>query len=82
MPAETNTVLAEVCDTIQPGQRWFWDKAPAYRPPALRRLCRQAPPVQRPPGQLSPERPPNTDGLIAGPQLERLRELGHLVSKP
>ncbi len=83
LPAETNTVPSEVCDTIQPGQRWFWDKnasltdLPATADFAGRlRLCN----ARRANYLLNV--PPNTDGLIAGPQLERLRELGHLVSKP
>jgi alpha-L-fucosidase len=71
---------AEVCDTIQTGQRWFWrevrqtsDLQPAEEVVARLRLCNA-----RHANYLL-NVPPDPTGLISGPQLERLREIGSLL---
>jgi len=80
LPPDGNMLPAEVCDTIQTGQRWFWTEArrPSDLQPAAQivrtlRMCRQ-----RNANYLL-DVPPDRDGLISGPQLERLREVGALV---
>ena len=80
LPPVGNTLPAEVCDTIQTGQRWFWTEArrPSDLQPAAQivrtlRMC-----GQRNANYLL-DVPPDRDGLISGPQLERLREVGALV---
>ena len=80
LPPETNALPAEVCDTIQTGQRWFWRQATA--PSDLQSADQMAERLR-----LCNARnanyllnvPPDRDGLISGPQLQRLRELGNLV---
>ncbi len=82
LPPEGNAAPSEVCDTIQPGQRWFWDKNAR-----LENLQSAAEIVRR--LRLCNGRhanyllnvPPDRDGLISGPQLERLREVGRLLRK-
>ncbi|HZZ18073.1 MAG TPA: alpha-L-fucosidase [Opitutaceae bacterium] len=80
MPAAGNVLPAEVCDTIQTGQRWFWReaKSPGDLQPAedivkTLRACNE-----RNANYLL-DVPPDKDGLISGPQLERLREVGRLL---
>jgi alpha-L-fucosidase len=80
LPAPDNTLPAEVCDTIQTGQRWFWrqvrqasDLQGAEDVVARLRLCNA-----RHANYLL-DVPPDPDGLISGPQLQRLREIGALV---
>jgi alpha-L-fucosidase len=80
LPPPGNQLPAEVCDTIQTGSRWFWRKASqpsdlqtAQQVVARLRLCNS-----RNANYLL-NVPPDTDGLISGPQLQRLREIGHLV---
>jgi alpha-L-fucosidase len=82
LPAETNTAPSEVCDTIQPAQRWFWDKnarlenlQSADEITHRLRLCNA-----RHANYLL-NVPPDRDGLISGPQLDRLREVGRLLGK-
>jgi alpha-L-fucosidase len=80
MPPPGNTLPAEVCDTIQTGARWFWrdspkpsDLWPAAEIAARLRACngRNA--------NYLLDVPPDPDGLISGPQLQRLREVGALL---
>jgi alpha-L-fucosidase len=80
LPSTNNTSPAEVCDTIQTGARWFWREA--RRPGDLQtaetivarvRLCNS-----RNANYLL-NVPPDRDGLISGPHLERLREIGRLL---
>jgi alpha-L-fucosidase len=82
LPPEGNTAPSEVCDTIQPNQRWFWNKN--LRPQDLQsatdivrklRLCNA-----RCCNYLL-NVPPDTNGLISGPYLERLREVGRLLKQ-
>jgi alpha-L-fucosidase len=80
LPAEANTAPSEVCDTIQTGQRWFWDKdvrseqlQSAQEIVRKLRLCN----ARRANYLLNV--PPDRDGLISGPHLERLREVGRLL---
>jgi alpha-L-fucosidase len=80
LPAAGNMLPAEVCDTIQTGARWFWREA--KQPSDLEatetlvariRICngRNA--------NYLLDVPPDRDGLISGPQLQRLREIGALL---
>ena len=80
VPPEGNVLPAEVCDTIQTGARWFWrevrqpsDLQTAAEVVARLRLCdaRHA--------NYLLNVPPDRDGLISGPQLDRLREIGALL---
>jgi alpha-L-fucosidase len=80
LPPEDNALPAEVCDTIQTGQRWFWrevkqpsDLQPAEDVAARLRLCNT-----RNANYLL-NVPPDRDGLISGPQRQRLREIGALL---
>jgi alpha-L-fucosidase len=80
LPPQDNALPAEVCDTIQAGQRWFWravraptDLQPAAEMAARLRLCNA-----RNANYLL-NVPPDRDGLISGPHLERLRELAALL---
>jgi alpha-L-fucosidase len=80
MPAPGNFMPAEVCDTLQTGARWFWRDS--SRPSDLQeagvvvaklRMCNQ-----RNTNYLL-DVPPGPDGLISGPQLHRLQEIGALA---
>ncbi len=80
IPPEGNVLPAEVCDTIQTGARWFWrevrqpsDLQSAKEVVARLRLCNA-----RHANYLL-NVPPDRDGLISGPQQERLREIGTLL---
>ena len=80
LPPEGNREPAEICDTLQTGARWFWresrgpgDLQSAAAIIAKIRTCRA-----RNANYLL-DVPPDKDGLIAGPQLERLREVGALL---
>jgi alpha-L-fucosidase len=80
MPPLDNTLPAEVCDTLQTGARWFWrdssapsDLQDATTVVAKLRMCNQ-----RNTNYLL-DVPPDTDGLISGPQLRRLQEIGALI---
>jgi alpha-L-fucosidase len=80
VPPEGNVLPAEVCDTIQTYQRWFWrevrqpsDLQTAEEVVARLKLCNA-----RHANYLL-NVPPDPSGLISGPQLERLREIGALV---
>ncbi len=80
LPAPDNASPAEVCDTIQTGARWFWrevtqpsDLRSAEDVVARLRLCNA-----RNANYLL-DVPPDPDGLISGPQLQRLREIGTLL---
>jgi alpha-L-fucosidase len=79
LPPAGNTLPAEVCDTIQTGQRWFWrevkgpdDLQPAAAVVERLRLCNS-----RNANYLL-NVPPDRDGLISGPHLQRLRDIGAL----
>jgi alpha-L-fucosidase len=80
LPPADNALPAEVCDTIQTGSRWFWRevKQPAELQTAEAvaarlRLCNA-----RNANYLL-NVPPDRDGRIAGPHLQRLREIGALL---
>ena len=80
LPAGGNRLPAEVCDPIQTGARWFWrevkqdsDLQTAEEIVARLRLC-----LSRNANYLL-DVPPDPDGLISGPQLQRLREVGALI---
>jgi len=80
LPPEGNRMPAEVCDTIQTGARWFWrevrqpsDLQSAQAVVARLRTCNE-----RNANYLL-DVPPDRDGLISGPQLQRLREIGALL---
>jgi alpha-L-fucosidase len=80
MPPADNTGPAEVCDTIQTGQRWFWREArnPADLQGAQAIVDKIRSCNSRNANYLL-DVPPDRDGLISGPQLERLREVGRLL---
>ena len=77
LPPPGNTLPAEVCDTLQTGSRWFWREA---KQPGDLQSAQTA--VDR--LELCNARhanyllnvPPDRDGLISGPHLQRLREIG------
>jgi alpha-L-fucosidase len=80
LPPSGNRLPAEVCDTIQTGARWFWREArqasdlqTAEAVVARLRTCNE-----RNANYLL-DVPPDRDGLISGPQLQRLREIGALL---
>jgi alpha-L-fucosidase len=75
-----NVLPAEVCDTLQTGARWFWHDV--TQPDGLQtadavvarlKACRD-----RNTNYLL-NVPPDRNGLIGGPQLKRLREIGALL---
>lgn len=80
MPAEGNVLPAEVCDCIQNGQRWFWRESghPGDMQPAAAMVARLKTCNARNANYLL-DVPPDKDGLISGPQLARLREVGELL---
>jgi alpha-L-fucosidase len=81
LPPQTNTLPAEVCDTLQTGQRWFWRavQEPGDLLPAATVVERLKTCNARNANYLL-NIPPDRDGLISGPQLERLREIGALLN--
>ncbi|HWA87379.1 MAG TPA: alpha-L-fucosidase [Opitutus sp.] len=82
LPAKDNTLPAEVCDTIQTGARWFWREAkrPEDLVPAEAIVERLHETNERN-GNYLLNVPPDRDGLIAGAQLERLREVGRRLRR-
>ncbi len=81
LPPATNELPAEVCDTIQTGARWFWREAkdPGDLQPAAEVVARLRACNERNANYLL-NVPPDRDGLISGPHLQRLREIGALLS--
>jgi alpha-L-fucosidase len=82
LPPEGNTLPAEVCDTIQTGQRWFWRavRQPSDLQPAAEMAARLEACTARRASYLL-NVPPDRDGRISGPHLDRLRELAALLRK-
>ena len=80
MPAADNALPAEVCDTIQTGQRWFWREVmkPSDLQPAQQIVDKIRDCNARHANYLL-DVPPDRDGLISGPQLQRLKEVGKLL---
>jgi alpha-L-fucosidase len=80
LPAADNALPAEVCDTIQTGARWFWREVrqPADLQPAETLVARLTACNDRGANYLL-DVPPDPDGLISGPQLQRLREVGSML---
>jgi alpha-L-fucosidase len=80
MPPADNRLPAEVCDTLQTGARWFWRESgnPADLWPAADIVARIRACNGRNANYLL-DVPPDRDGLISGPQLQRLREVGALL---
>jgi alpha-L-fucosidase len=80
MPPADNRLPAEVCDTLQTGARWFWRESgkPADLWPAADIVARIRACNGRNANYLL-DVPPDRDGLISGPQLKRLREVGALL---
>ncbi len=83
LPPPGNNAPSEVCDTLQPGQRWFWDKnvtaaklQTAEAVVARLRLCNS-----RHSNYLL-NVPPDREGRISNPHLQRLQEIGDLLSRP
>ena len=80
MPPEGNALPAEVCDTIQTGARWFWREV--KRPSDLQTAQSAVARIRACNAQGANyllDVPPDRDGLISGPQLQRLREIGALL---
>lgn len=82
LPPAGNTLPSEVCDVIQTGQRWFWTpvKQPSGLQSAEQILKTLTACTERNANYLL-DVPPDRDGLISGPHLERLREVGALLAK-
>jgi alpha-L-fucosidase len=82
MPPVNNALPAEVCDTLQTGARWFWREArtPADLQEAAVVAARLRACNDRHANYLL-DVPPDRDGLISGPQLARLKEIGALVAQ-
>ena len=82
MPPVGNALPSEVCDTIQTGQRWFWTEV---KQPSDLQGAEQIVKTLRACGARNAnyllDVPPDRDGLISGPHLERLREVGALLAK-
>jgi len=80
LPPPGNRLPAEVCDTLQTGARWFWRQArsPSDLQTAESVVARLRACNARNANYLL-DVPPDPDGLISGPQLERLREVGALL---
>ena len=80
LPAEGNRLPAEVCDPIQTGARWFWRKVekPSDLQSAVEIVARLRLCLSRNANYLL-DVPPDPEGLISGPQLQRLREVGVLI---
>ncbi len=80
LPPAANVLPAEVCDTIQTGARWFWREAkePADLQTAETVVARLKACNERNANYLL-NVPPDRDGLISGPHLQRLREIGALL---
>jgi alpha-L-fucosidase len=80
LPPRGNVSPAEVCDTLQTGARWFWRDSP--HPADLQAAADIAAKVRMCNGLNANyllDVPPDRDGLISGPQLQRLREVGALL---
>jgi alpha-L-fucosidase len=82
LPPIDNQLPAEVSDAIQTGQRWFWRevKQPSDLLGAEAIVGRLKTCNSRHANYLL-DVPPDKDGLISGPHLERLREVGRLLRK-
>ena len=80
LPAAGNALPAEVCDTIQTRARWFWveSKSPADLQAATVIVARLRACNERHANYLL-DVPPDRHGLISGPQLQRLREVGAML---
>jgi alpha-L-fucosidase len=80
LPPATNVLPAEVCDTIQTGARWFWRevKQPADLQTAEAMVAKLRACNERNANYLL-NVPPDRDGLISGPHLQCLREIGALL---
>ncbi len=80
LPPADNTLPAEVCDTIQTDQRWFWREVrqPSDLQTAEEVVARLKACNARHANYLL-NVPPDRDGLISGPHLQRLREIGSLL---
>jgi alpha-L-fucosidase len=80
LPPDSNKLPAEVCDTIQTGSRWFWRESnqPSDLQPAAAIVSKIRTCEARDANYLL-DVPPDRDGLISGPQLRRLREVGALL---
>ena len=81
LPGAANDQPTEVCDTIQTGARWFWREVtqPSDLQSAEAVVARLKACNARNTNYLL-DVPPDRDGLIAGPHLARLREIGALRS--
>jgi alpha-L-fucosidase len=80
MPPPDNALPAEVCDTIQTGARWFWRESPGpsdlQAAPDIVAKIREC---NRRNANYLLDVPPDPEGLISGPQLQRLREVASLL---
>lgn len=80
LPPIGNGEPAEVCDTIQTGARWFWKRvsAPGDLRPAAEIVSRLRECEARRANYLL-DVPPDPEGLISGPQMDRLREVAAIL---
>jgi alpha-L-fucosidase len=80
MPPPDNVLPAEVCDTIQTGARWFWRESPEPSDlQAARDIVAKIRACNQRNANYLLDVPPDPEGLISGPQLQRLREVGSLL---
>lgn len=80
LPPRDNVLPTEVCDTIQTGARWFWREV---RQPSDLRTAEEVAARLRECNERNAnyllDVPPDRDGLISGPHLRRLQEIGALL---
>jgi alpha-L-fucosidase len=82
LPPEDSAAASEVCDTIQAGQRWFWDKnAGLENLQAAEQIVQRLRLCNARHANYLLNVPPDRDGLISGPHLQRLREVGRLLEQ-
>jgi alpha-L-fucosidase len=76
-PPEGNTTPGEACDTIQ-GHTWFWHPSTAQSLKSAREVVDLLRKCNARDCNYLLNVPPDRDGLISGPHLQRLREIGKL----
>lgn len=78
LPPSDNTAPAEICDTIQ-GQSWFWHKSAPEDLKTAEDVVRMLHFANERHANYLLNVPPDREGLISGPHLSRMREIGRLL---